>query len=158
METYVLQTKDFIQCEFRDGSSVSRTEPCSLLVFKAWNCGPLLKTIHDVLIAGPAELSQTSSIEVRMPEALLMGHTISRSSSSLDNSHSPENLESSHTYRTLGDTQGASATMQSKVWLQEMPPNYGPTQRGMNQRSSSHETNVIQTCSWLLFFQLCWWT
>lgn len=100
-----------------------------------------------MIIAGPAELSQTTSIEVRMPEALLMGHTISRSSSTLDNSHSPENLESSHTYRTLGDTQGASATMQSKVWLQEMPPNYGPGPRGMNQRSSSHETNVIQTCS-----------
>lgn len=158
MKIIVSQWKDLIQCGFRDGSSVSRTEPCSLLVVKAWNWGPLLKTIHDVSIAGPAELSQTTSIEVRMPEALLMGHTISRSSSTLDNSHSPENLESSHTYRTLGDTQGASATMQSKVWLQEMPPNYGPAPRGMNQRSSSHETNVIQTCSWRLCFQLCWWT
>ena len=50
-----------------------------------------------------------------------------------DNMHMSEagvhNLELSD-YHRLGDTQETTVAMQTKAWLQEMPPNYSAPERG----------------------------
>ena len=99
---------------------------------------PILTSFH-LTPAGSGDLAHTaSSLDVRSPtEELFLSDSISKTRKNVHLANSGvHNLELS-SYRSVGDSQDATMAMQNRVWFQEIPPNYSPTQRGTIRSKNS---------------------
>lgn len=81
--------------------------------------------------SGSRDPSPTSSLDSRLTtEELLMSDSMSQTGRSVHMSNSTmHNLELGN-YRSLGDSQDATVSMQNRVWLPENPQNFNQAQRG----------------------------